>query len=237
MIVTALAEHPRRPGRYLLSLDGEKRGSISLELIAECRLKVGRAVAVADVAALERGLRETACYDKALDTLGARARSGADLRRYLKTKEFTDAEIAPVLEKLQALGLLDDRAYARTFARTRLAPSRGFGPRRVAAELARKGVARAVVDEVLAEWEAERREEAEAREGADGAGGTGGGDGDDRGAGRSAVELAAAKKLRTLAKVDDETRRRRLYAYLARRGFANAEIRRVLDRLRSTTPS
>jgi regulatory protein len=42
------------------------------------------------------------------------------------------------------------------------------------------------------------------------------------------IERAAAKKLRTLSRLDEPTRRRRLYAFLARRGFDGDDIQRVL---------
>lgn len=219
--IAEIRESPRRPGRYEVKLEpsGDKL-PVSVELIAELKLKVGRELSEGEQARLLAASRLVACYDKALATLGARARSSADLRRWLKTKEFTEAEIAPTLEKLVALGLLDDWSFARNFARSRLAPSRGFGPRRVAAELAKKGVARAITDQVLAELQQEQSEaddEAQAR-------------GEKS---SSAVELAAAKKLKALAKLDPETRKRRLYGYLARRGFGGAEIAGVLRKLGS----
>lgn len=214
--ISELRESPRRPGRYEISLEpsGDKL-PVSVEIIAELKLKVGRELSEQEHAKLLAASRGVACYDKALATLGARARSSADLKRWLKTKEFTDEEIAPVLEKLAALGLLDDREYARSFARSRLAPGRGFGVRRVAVELSRKGVARAVVDEVLAECAAERallEEDAEQR-------------GESR---PSAIEEVAAKKMRTLAALAPDVQRRRLYGFLARRGFASSEIAKVL---------
>ena len=217
--ITEIREKPRHPGRYTITLEpsGEKL-PVSVELISDLKLKPGRELSEQEYERLKASSRVIACYDKALATLGARSRSAADLARWLKTKEFTAAEIAPAVEKLTALGLLDDVKYARTFARARLAPTRGYGPRRVASELGRKGVHRSVVDQVLAEYEAERlelAEEAEAR-------------GEPA---PSAVELAAARKLKSLAKLEPEVQRRRLYGFLARRGFNNGEIAGVLRRL------
>lgn len=211
MLVTEIREHPRKPGRYVLTLDGSQKLTVSVELIAELKLKVGRELAEDEGRRLTAGAQAIACYDKALATLGARARSTADLRRYLRTKEFTEEQIAPAIEKLTALGLLDDLEYARTFARARLAPSRGFGPRRVAAELGRKGVSRAIADRVLAELAAEREEQAAEAE----ASGE---------ALRSSVEEAAAKKLRSLQGLEPAVQQRRLYGFLARRGFSGQEI-------------
>jgi regulatory protein len=47
----------------------------------------------------------------------------------------------------------------------------------------------------------------------------------------SLIEDAARRKVRSLGSVAPEVARRRLYAFLARRGFAPDEIRRVVDRL------
>lgn len=223
MLVTEIREHPRKPGRYELSLDGSTRVTVSVELISELSLRVGRTLSAAEHARLDAGARSIACYDKALATLGARARSTADLRRYLRTKEFTDEQILPVIEKLSALGLLDDLAYARSFARSRLAPSRGFGPRRVAAELTRKGVSREVAERVLGELADERaawEDEAAAR-------------GESL---RSAVEEAAAKKLRSLEGLEPAVQQRRLYGFLARRGFSGTEIARAMRLLTTGAP-
>ena len=48
-------------------------------------------------------------------------------------------------------------------------------------------------------------------------------------AGREVVERAARKKLRALAPLDPAVRRRRLYAFLARRGYDGEDIRRAMD--------
>jgi regulatory protein len=207
--ITALREHPRRAGRYVVELDGSPFGALSVERIAEHGLAIGRIVDALLRAKLERAVREVACYDKALDTLARRARSAADLARWLKEKEFTSEEIEPAIERLTSLGLLDDVAYARGFARTRLGAGRGFGPRRVAMELGRKGVAREVVESVLRELAEEE----------------GGGDE------REAAEAVAVRRARGMSALEPAVRQRRLYGFLVRRGFAmglSADIARRL---------
>ena len=47
----------------------------------------------------------------------------------------------------------------------------------------------------------------------------------------AAINRVASKKWKSLAKLDDFTRKRRLYAFLARRGFSPDEIRDALQRL------
>ena len=50
----------------------------------------------------------------------------------------------------------------------------------------------------------------------------------------AATRRAAEKKWKSLARFDDFTRRRRLYAFLARRGFDPDEIRSVMTTLGET---
>lgn len=207
--ITALREHSRRRGRYVVEIDGTPLGAISVERIAEHGITVGRLVDATFRDKLDRAVREVACYDKALDTLARRSRSAADLVRWLRNKEFTPEEIEPAIARLTTLGLLDDVAYARGFARTRLQAGRSFGPRRVALELGRRGIARDVVDTVLRELADEE----------------GGGDE------RSAAEAVALRRVRGMRALAPEVRQRRLYGFLVRRGFAmglSAEIARRL---------
>ena len=117
--------------------------------------------------------------------------------------EHADAAVA----RLTEAGFLDDAEFARQVARSRVA-GRGDSRRRVAQVLAQKGVAREVVDEAVAEvFEDEAVDE------------------------DALVEAQARKKLRTLGAMDAPTRRRRLWAFLARRGHDGDAIRRVLGRV------
>jgi len=45
------------------------------------------------------------------------------------------------------------------------------------------------------------------------------------------IERIARKKLKTLAKLDSSTQRRRLYAFLARRGYDGDDISNVIRRV------
>lgn len=180
-----------------MEVDSQRLAVVSVELIAELGLRVGQELSVEARKRMEDAARRVACFDRAVDALARRARSRADLGRWLREREFAAPDIEAVLDRLVDLGLLDDHAFARGYARTRLAPGRGFGPRRVAAELSRRGVARSVVDAVLAELA------------------------DDTGASdeRTAARAVAARRAKSLRGLAPEVARRRLVAFLVRRGF------------------
>ena len=146
-------------------------------------------------------------YDAALSLLAFRARSTAELRRKLLRKGAEAVEVEQVISRLVDQKVLDDFDFARQFARTKLLDS-GASRLWIRQELSRKGVARDIADQAI--------DALQEGEGIDPA---------------AAIHRVATKKWKSLAKLDDFTRRRRLYAFLARRGFTPDEIRSVLSTL------
>jgi regulatory protein len=83
-----------------------------------------------------------------LRRLDAQPRTRVELERYLTTKGIPEDVTAKVLDRFTEVGLIDDRAYAEGWVRSRHG-SRGLGRRAVAQELRRKGVAEDVIAEAL----------------------------------------------------------------------------------------
>jgi regulatory protein len=150
---------------------------------------------------------QTSTYERALKLLGFRSQSAADLRRQLLRRGEPLADVEMAIERLREQKYLDDADFARQFARTKLLAA-GASRRRIVQELSRRGVARDVADQAI--------EELRENDGVDPA---------------AAVRRVAEKKWRSLARFDDFTRRRRLYAFLARRGFDPDEIKTVMTAL------
>ena len=85
------------------------------------------------------------------------------------------------------------------------AVSGGLSKRRVQQELAKRGVTREISDEAIETVFVEEGVDEEA-----------------------SIERVARKKLRSLSSVDAPTRKRRLFSFLARRGYDSDAIGRVL---------
>lgn len=83
----------------------------------------------------------------ALSLLAVRPHTGAEVRRKLQRKGYTEEEIAAALLRLQELDLLDDRAVGEAVLRQRA--RRPVGVRALAADLRRRGLSRDDVDHVL----------------------------------------------------------------------------------------
>ena len=154
----------------------------------------------------ERAADPEAAREAALALLERTRRTRSDLAHRLRQKGYAAAIIDPVIERLASVGLVDDVEYARAFLASRWS-RRSAGWRRLELELRKRGVAAADVVTARARIEAEV------------------GAVDDLGAARRVLSQVA----RRYAGLDPRTRRQRLYALLARRGFDGDVIRRALD--------
>jgi regulatory protein len=202
--ITGISASTRKPGRFSIEIDGLHVAILSIEAIE--RLHLGSGVVVDERAAQEiereAGLLRT--YDRALNMLAARGRAAADLRRVLLRKGEPADHVDLAIARLEQAGFIDDAAFARQFTRSK-AVGGGVSRRRVQQELTRRGVAREVSDDAIKEVFVEEAVDEAA-----------------------SIERVARKKLRTLTTVDGATRKRRLYGFLARRGYDSDAISRVL---------
>jgi regulatory protein len=88
------------------------------------------------------------CHERALGLLAVRPRSRRELERRLLAAGFERGEVDEVLERLERVGLVDDRAFARQMADYQFG-SRRAGRRAVTGALLEKGIAPALIAEVI----------------------------------------------------------------------------------------
>lgn len=153
----------------------------------------------------------------ALRLLAARMRGVEELRGRLLKKGFSAAEVSACLVRLEERDLLDDAAFARALVRDRLSFSpRGAGVLRQ--ELARKGIARKTAEEAIeAVFQNQEVSEGELAEAAS--------RGWVRKQGRSTQGALVAERFSE----EREKARRRLYAFLGRRGFRGSAASRGME--------
>ena len=90
---------------------------------------------------------ERTAYQAALDFLARRDHFRHELETKLARRSFPGDEIEQALARCEERGLLDDERTAKRFVEVRAA-SRGWGPRRLEAELLGRGVARDLAENV-----------------------------------------------------------------------------------------
>ena len=203
--ITALEHDPRRPGTVRLEIDGARFGVVPGELVSSAGLTVGRSIDETLQQRLSTAADIEAAYRTALRCLELRSYARSDLARRLARKGHPRQAVETALERVAVLGLLDDEAYARSYVRTRAA--RGRGPSRLVRDLLAMGVQRLFIDRaVAAEWP----------------------EGSDR---TSMPQALATKRALQLGSLPRQTKRRRVLAYLARRGFSGREVTEMVEKV------
>jgi regulatory protein len=202
--VTGLVPDARGSGGFTVHLDGASYALVGAGDVRALGLAVGVELPPAAVGGIDRRAEVFAARATALRILSYRSLPAGEIERRLVRKGHLPAVAGEVVAALVAAGLIDDVEFARHFARTRARRLR-VGPSRLTRELRRLGIgetaARRAVEHALAE------------------------DGVDT---LVLLREATEKKLRGLAGIDPAVRRRRLKAYLLRRGFAATDVRQVV---------
>jgi regulatory protein len=133
------------------------------------------------------------CHERALRLLSARPRSERELRSRLLRAGFEAEEVEAELLRLEAVGLIDDDAFARQAVEHELLVRRS-GRRAIASRLGSRGLDRETVERALADLGAEDEE-------------------------TRVIELARSRTSR-LAGLPPEKAFPRLVSFLARRGYS-----------------
>ena len=146
-------------------------------------------------------------YNYALNLLSARPYSTSALYRKLIQKKYEAADANDAIRRLVDNGLLNDAKYAEQYARSKIL-STGSSKRRLQQDLYRKGIkgdlATTAIANVLEQEEIDPA---------------------------VVLERVAKKKLAQLGDLEPLVLRRRLFAFLARRGYDLDEIKSVVGRL------
>lgn len=204
MRITALKPLGRNRARIELHLDGEPRLTIATEVAVASGFVIGRELSEAELVALESEDARVRAGEAALNLLSYRPRTERELRRRLARKGFDPSIVDPCIDNLTRAGLIDDAAFARTFAADRVR-TRPSGRARLAADLRSRGVnpddAAAALDEIC-----QPGSEAE-------------------------LELARRSVVKFPRRDQEDSPRvkRRLQSYLMRRGFTRDTIAQILQ--------
>ena len=204
--ITALRAQAKDPQRVNVFVNGEFAIGVSLNTISKAGLYVGKALSAEEFARIEQAEGGDKALQAALRFLEARPRSVAEIRDRLRRKAFADEAIESAIDRLTALGMLDDSAFARFWVENRQA-SRPRGASALRDELRRKGIDRALADTILSDAELT---------------------GDEAG---QAMTIARGALRKYAGAPDRATFQRRLGGYLQRRGFGFDTIGPIVDKL------
>jgi regulatory protein len=205
-ILTRLAPDPLRPDYRLVDVDRGRFASLPAESLAPLGLAVGAALTPDQLDRLRALADIEAASRAAYRAVARRAHAVEDLRRRLLQRQHPPFAVDAALARLVADGLLDDARFAREVSVSRA--RRGRGPARIVHDLLSQGVARGVAEAAV-------RDALAAEDWDSGV----------------ALREVAEKRAEQLRALPVQDRRRRLLAFLRRRGFSGAETRAVVAEL------
>lgn len=137
----------------------------------------------------------------ALKLLGQRSHSRDELERKLRKKGYDATCIEEIIEKLTTQGLLDDRQFCKEFIRSR-SRQKPAGKLKIRSELRKRGVSDTIISSLVNELDT-----------------------------RELCRQAAEKRSRSLQRVSETDRKKKLEQFLHNRGFEWQDIQPVVKLL------
>jgi regulatory protein len=144
--ITALKIQKRNKERVNVYLDDEY--ALAVTALVAATLKKDQYLTDAEIERLKSRDERHKAYEQAIRYLGFRARSQAEMGRYLRGKRYSPEVVTDTIARLLQEHYLDDEAFARSWLRDR----ERFRPRSRQAlryELKQKGIADEVIEAVL----------------------------------------------------------------------------------------
>ena len=132
-----------------------------------------------------------------------RPRSEREIVEKLKGKKITTENIEAAIDYFKKLDYIDDRRFAKTWTSSRLVKT---GINRIRFELKKKGIAAEIIQETLGQIPEDYSE-------------------------LEAILPTAKKRLQKYKGLDPLKTKRRLFEFLARRGFRQSTIQKVIRQL------
>jgi regulatory protein len=199
--------------RKVTALKAQKRNSqrinvyldgefaFGLSRFAATWLQVGQELSPKKIQELQDIDAQEVAYQRALNFISYRPRSEAEVRKNLQKHDTPEDVITEVLERLRRGRLVDDLQFAQTWVENR-STFRPRGRRALAFELRRKGIADTAIDEALRDLDED-----------------------------NLAYQAALKQSRKYAGLEWQTYRKKMSAFLARRGFNYGVVKPVIEQV------
>ena len=200
--VTRITPLRKQPGHYAIAIDDRAAFTITEEALVRFDIQLGDQLSAARVAEMIAADETARATESALVFLAYRPRSEREVRDRLRRAGYSAESIEAVIGRLHDWRYLDDADFARRWVESR-ATHRPRGRRLLQQELRQKGIDAETVREVIADADLDEV--------------------------AAAVELAR-RRLAATAGDDSGAVRRRVTAYLVRRGYSFDVIRMALER-------
>lgn len=145
------AAEPRRRGLVQLFLDGEAAVKLDAQVFLQSGLKPGDQVSDQELFELIQASDARRAQEKALYLLEYRNYSKRELTEKIARTAASREAAQAAAGRMEELGLIDDRRFGEDYAKE-LFSRKGYGARRAAQELRRKGLDQELVQELVEKY-------------------------------------------------------------------------------------
>ncbi len=149
MKITRIEKQKRRKNFYSVFLDGKYAFHLNKDVLSGLNWDVGQELDREEIRIVTNLEQTREARDYAFLLLSYRARSLQEISERLLKKGYEREVVKKVVEELEHLHYLDDRAFAREWVEMRLGEKRG--KMLIRRELLKKGIEKGIIDDSLAE--------------------------------------------------------------------------------------
>lgn len=203
--ITAISFSRSDPSRRIIKVDGKSVATLSRQQVEALRLEPDQAW----TDALSRRVEDAAAFDRAMKLamqwINRKPLSEAQLTEKLREESIDDELIARVMVRLRGIGAVDDEALGGQLI-DELIRNKSAGPRLLRQKLRERGLNKKLIDKLVSEHSAASSFE-------------------------DALHLAKQRLIR-LRRVPPPSRGRKLAGLLARRGYDEDTVERVISELK-----
>lgn len=204
--ITSIESQKKNRNRISIFLDGKYAFGLHQDVLLQNNLYSGLDLNESDIQKLVDADALLRAKEASIMYLGHRARSEHEVRTKLKGKGFSEKIVDQVIKRLHELSYLNDEQFAHNFTRNRF-NHKGYGPKRIQADLRRLGIAGPLIEKALDELLPDKK----------------------------VIDSALAEAEKRLRRLRRETnltkKRKKLFDFLLRRGHTVDVVREVIDKI------
>lgn len=203
-VITSITPQKRRSGRYSIFVDNEFFIGLDEEVLYFAKLKEGQEIDPKDLKELVTREEYSRARQYVLNLLSRRLYTCHEVRNKLTQRGYESFIIEKLIADLESKKLLNDTQFAQSWIEERIA-HRPRGPAVLRQELSRKGIDRELITELLKSIQSTNDQ-------------------------IPLAEKTLLKKKLYAQEKDPRVRKRKIYQYLAQKGFSPDVIRETVRR-------
>ncbi|TMW70585.1 recombination regulator RecX [Alteribacter natronophilus] len=158
--VSKIKLHKKRNDRYHIYFQKEGKDeygfTVNEDVLVKHGIQKGVTLTSDQIAAISKDEEKSKAFSRALHFLSFRMRTVKEIDDYLREQEIEDDQAEEILERLINMNLLDDKAFAESYVRTKKNTQKK-GPLKIRMELREKGVANVHIDSALEQFSQEEQ--------------------------------------------------------------------------------